>query len=215
MPTTQALDAQALFQAAYENRYTWDEQFPGFSADVTLRQGDTSHQGQVTVTANFQVIVTGIESEEIQKEIQRPLQEVVTHRKRNSFQASHGKNTFMVGETDATGAVEILVTGDAMGSNYRVRNNQVVYVSRVMGGMAFAIDHLAALDTGAGYISTHYKAIFRQPESNQVLQEVEFLDSYENVGGYFLLSQKVVHVLEQGQTTTTELTLSNLQLLES
>ncbi|AFY60786.1 DUF3386 domain-containing protein [Synechococcus sp. PCC 6312] len=215
MPTTQALDAQALFQAAYENRYTWDENFPGFSADVTLCQGDISHHGQVTVTANFQVTVTGIESEEIQKEIQRPLQEVVTHRKRNSFQASHGKNTFTVGDTDATGSVEILVTGDAMGSNYRVRNNQVVYVSRVMGGMAFAIDHLAALDTGEGYISTHYKAIFRQPQSNQVLQDVEFLDTYEKVGGYFLLSKKVVHVSEQGQTTTTELTLSNLQLLES
>lgn len=29
MPATQALDAEALFRAAYENRYTWDENFPG------------------------------------------------------------------------------------------------------------------------------------------------------------------------------------------
>lgn len=212
MPTA-TLDAQALFQAAYENRYTWDEAFPGFTATVELKQADVVHQGQVEVTASFQVTVTGIESEEIQKEIQRPIQEVVTHRKRNSFQASHGKNTFSVGEMDETGAVEILVKGDAMGSNYRVRNNQVVYVSRVMGGMAFAIDHLAALDTGEGYISTHYKAIFRNPQTDALLQEVEFIDTYEKVGDYFLLAKKVVHVLEQGNTTTTELSLSNLQLL--
>ncbi len=212
MPTA-TLDAQALFQAAYENRYTWDEAFPGFTADVELKQGDVVYQGQVSVTANFQVTVTGIESEEIQKEIQRPIQEVITHRKRNSFQASHGKNTFSVGETDDTGAVEILVKGDAMGSNYRVRNNQVVYVSRVMGGMAFAIDHLAALDTGEGYISTHYKAIFRNPQTDELLQEVTFQDTYEPVGGYFLLAKKVVEVLEQGKTTTTELSLSHLNLL--
>ncbi len=212
MPTA-TLDAQALFQAAYENRYTWDEKFPGFTADVELKQGGEVYQGQVEVTANFEVTVTGIESDDIQKEIQRPIQEVITHRKRNRFQASHGKNSFSVGETDDTGAVEILVKGDAMGSNYRVRNNQVVYVSRVMGGMAFAIDHLAALDTGEGYISTHYKAIFRNPKTDELLQEVEFIDTYEKVGSYFLLAQKVVHVLEQGKTTTTELSLSNLNLL--
>ncbi|MGF1672084.1 MAG: DUF3386 family protein, partial [Rivularia sp. (in: cyanobacteria)] len=26
--------AQDLFQTAYENRYTWDEDFPGYSAKV-------------------------------------------------------------------------------------------------------------------------------------------------------------------------------------
>lgn len=33
---TQARD---LFRAAYENRYTWDSDFPGYVADVELRQG--------------------------------------------------------------------------------------------------------------------------------------------------------------------------------
>lgn len=147
MPATQALDAEALFRAAYENRYTWDENFPGFTAKVTLIEGDRTYQGQVKVSRDYAVEVSGIEDEQVRESLYNQLRDVIVHRKRNRFEEAHGKNTFQAGETDASGAVEILVSGDAMGSNYKVRDNQIVYVSRVMGRVAFAITHREALDT--------------------------------------------------------------------
>jgi hypothetical protein len=37
---TEQKSARELFQAAYENRYTWDANFPGYTATVELKEGD-------------------------------------------------------------------------------------------------------------------------------------------------------------------------------
>uniref|UniRef100_B8HVF3 DUF3386 domain-containing protein n=1 Tax=Cyanothece sp. (strain PCC 7425 / ATCC 29141) TaxID=395961 RepID=B8HVF3_CYAP4 len=210
---TEQRSARDLFRAAYENRYTWDQQFPGYTADVELKQGEETYQAQIRVEPDFKVEVSGLDNEEVKESIYTQLRDVITHRKRNAFEVSHGNNTFSLGETDSTGAVEILVQGDAMGSNYRVRNNQISLVSRVMGRMAFVIHHRASLDTGEGYVSTNYTAVFRNPQTNDVIRQMEFEDSYEKFGNYYLMTRQVIHVNEQGKKITTEFNFSNLQLL--
>lgn len=222
MTTTQDLTSQDLvpqeaareqFQKAYENRYTWDSNFPGFTATVTLAQDEHTCTGTVTVSKTWDVEVTGIEDDTMKESIYTQLRDVITHRKRNTFEASHGKHTFSFGKTDDSGAVEILVSGDAMGSNYKLRNNEVCQVSRVMGRMAFTIDHHESLNTGSGYVSTHYTAVFCNPKTNEVMREMEFHDTYEKVGDYYLMSQQTIHTVEQGQPKTTTFTFSNLALL--
>ncbi len=211
---TAQLSARDLFQAAYENRYTWDANFPGFTADVALKQGDEVYTAKICVNQDLSVEVTDIDNEEVKESLYTQMRDVITHRKRNAFEAAHGKNTFSLGETDQTGAVEILVQGDAMGSNYRVRNNQISLVSRVMGRMAFVIHHKASLETGQGYISSNYTAVFRNPQTNEVLRQMEFEDTYEQVGDYYIMTRQVVHSREQGQQTTTEIDFNNISLLQ-
>jgi hypothetical protein len=210
---TETTNARDLFRAAYENRYTWDEMFPGYEADVELTQGEEAYTGHIKINPDFSVEVTGIADEKVAESVYTQLRDVVTHRKRNSFEKSHGANAFALGETDSSGSVEILVTGDAMGSNYRVRNNQISLVSRVMGRMAFVIHHRDHLDTGTGYVSTNYTAVFRNPQTNDVIRQMEFEDAYEPVGGYYLMTQQVIHANEQGNKTTTEFKFNNLALL--
>jgi hypothetical protein len=210
---TAPVDARDLFRAAYENRYTWDENFPGYTADVELSQGEETYTGQVKINPDYSVEVTGVEDEQVKESIYTQLRDVVTHRKRNTFEKSHGANTFTLGDTDSSGAVEILVSGDAMGSNYRVRNNQISLVSRVMGRMAFVIHHKASLDTGAGYVSSNYTAVFRNPQTNEVMRQMEFEDTYEPVGGYYLLTQQVIHANAEGNKTVTTFKFLNPQLL--
>ena len=211
--TTTQINAQDLFRSAYNNRYTWDTNFPGFTADLTVTQGDEVHTAKVTVKPDYSVEVTDIEDETVKESIYTQLRDVVTHRKRNSFDQAHGKHTFSAGTTDDTGAVEILVGGDAMGSNYKLRNNEVCQVSRVMGRMAFTIDHLDSLDTGNGYLSTRYNAVFRNPQTQDILREMQFEDRYEAVGDYYLMSQQTIHATADGQQTTTVFQFSNLALL--
>lgn len=211
---TDQANARDLFRAAYENRYTWDTDFPGYSADVELKQGDEVYTGKICVNQDLSVEVKGIEAEDVRESIYTQLRDVVTHRKRNSFEKAHGANTFNLGETDRTGATEILVQGDAMGSNYKVRNNQISLVSRVMGRMAFVIHHKASLDTGEGYISSNYTAVFRNPQTNEVLNQLEFEDTYGKVGSYYVMTHQVVRSNEQGQPSTTEFNFSNVKLLQ-
>ena len=207
--------ARETFRAAYENRYTWNENFPGYTADLELKQGDEVYRGQVRVGSDLDVDVTGIEDEKVKESVYNQMRDVITHRKRASFEKAHGKNTFRLGEKDHTGAVEILVEGDAMGSNYKVRGKEISQVSRVMGPMAFTINTQESLQAEDGYISTKYNAIFRDSKTNELRGKRDFEESYEQFGDYYLPTRQVVHALDkEDNKITTEFNFSNIKLLK-
>ena len=211
---TEEKNARELFKAAYENRYTWDQNFPGYSADVEIKQGDEVYTGKVRINSDLKVEVTGIEDEKVQESVYNQMRDIVTHRKRSSFEQAHGKNEFNLGEADSTGAVEILVKGDAMGSNYKVRGTEISQVSRVMGPMAFTINTNESLDTGEGYVSTAYNAIFRNSKTGDLMGKREFEETYEKVGNYYVMTRQVVDAIEGEGRITTEFNFSNIKLLE-
>ncbi|MBZ8179044.1 DUF3386 domain-containing protein [Oscillatoria salina] len=208
-------NAREIFQSAYESRYTWDENFPGYTANLEIKQGDETYQGKVKVNPDLSVEISGIEDEKVRESVYNQMRDIITHRKRSTFAAAHGKNQFKLGEKDSTGAVEILVSGDAMGSNYKVRGQEITQVSRVMGPMAFTINTKESLDTGNGYVSTAYNAVFRDAKTNELKGKRDFEETYDKVGEYYLPSRQIIHAISKdGQTTTTEFNFSNLQLLE-
>ena len=207
-------NARELFRAAYENRYTWDENFPGYSADVQLTQGNEVYNGEIRINRDMSVEVTGIDDEQVQESVYTQLRDVVTHRKRSQFDQSHGKNEFNLGKSDETGAVEILVKGDAMGSNYKIRGTEICQVSRVMGRMAFVIDTQESLDTGNGYVSTLYDVVLRNPQTDEVTKVLKFIDTFQQIGDYYVMSNQVIQSYENGERTTTEFNFSNVKLLE-
>ena len=212
---TQTKDARGIFQAAYENRYTWDSDFPGYTAKLEIKQGDESYTATVEVKNDLSVEVTDIDDEQVKESAYNQMRDIVTHRKRSTFEKSHGKNEFSLGEEDTTGAVDILVKGDAMGSNYKVRGTEICQVSRVMGPMAFTINTKESLDTGEGYISVGYNAVFRNAKTGDLTGKRDFEESYEKVGNYYLPSRQVIHAIDEGgATTTTEFNFSEIKLLE-
>ena len=89
---TEQQSARELFRAAYENRYTWDENFPGYSADVEIKQGDEVYTGKARINSDLSVEVTGIEDEKVQESVYNQMRDIVTHRKRSSFEKAHGKS---------------------------------------------------------------------------------------------------------------------------
>ena len=211
---TQQKSARELFRAAYENRYTWDTDFPGYIADVELKQGDEVYTGKVRINKDLSVEVSGIEDEQVVESIYTQMRDIITHRKRGSFDQSHGKSEFNFSQTDSAGATEILVKGDAMGSNYKIRGTEICQVSRVMGRVAFVIDTHESLDTGEGYIASRYDAVFRNPQTNEITNELEFEDTYEKIGNYYIMTHQLVRSNAKGERTTTEFKYSNVKLLE-
>ncbi|BFM40607.1 DUF3386 domain-containing protein [Synechocystis sp. LKSZ1] len=211
---TLTLSAQDLFRTAYESRYTWDAQFPGYHADLTLQQGEECYQGQVQISRDLSVMVQGFEDPTVQESIQHQLRDIVTHRQRRSFEQAHSKNQFRFGETDDSGAQAILVQGDAMGSHYKIRGSEICQVSRVMGPMAFTIDTQECLQTEQGYLPIQYHAIFRDAQSQALRGQRHFQDRYENLNGYYLpVYQKIEAIDSAGQTIVTEFIYTNLELL--
>ena len=207
--------ARDRFRAAYENRYTWDSDFPGYTTKLELKQGDEIYKANIKVNSDLSVEVSGIEDEKVSESVYNQMRDVITHRKRNTFENAHGKSTFTLGEEDNTGAVEILVKGDSMGSNYKIRGTEICQVSRVMGPMAFVINTNESLDTGEGYVSTGYNAIFRDSKTNDLKAKREFEEGYEKLGKYYVPKyQAIASIDPDSEKITTEFIFSETKLLE-
>jgi hypothetical protein len=208
------VSATDLFRAAYENRYTWDKNFPGYTAHVTLTQGDEIFTGQVQVNTDLSATVTGIDNTAAVDSIKGQLREVAIHRIRRTFAETHGKNSFEYGETLADGAVEILIGGKASGDKYHLRHNEVVMVHRHIHGVVVTIHTASSHDTGAGYLSHRYDSIYADPKTGEAKGgKTLFTDNYTKSGDYFLISERILESDEDGQPAVTKFEFSDMQMM--
>jgi hypothetical protein len=207
-------EARQLMQSAYENRYTWDKNFPGYTTDVQLQIGDQVYRGKAKVNSDLSSEVTEVADEEALKAIKSQLFEVAIHRIRRSFEETHGKNSFEFGETDSTGAVEIRVGGKSEGDRYKLRDNEVCMVHRHIHGIVVTIDTHSSHDTGEGYLSHQYHSVYRDPKTGEVKGQQDYADIYEKHGDYQILTSRTIKALENGQPVTSEFSFSNIKLLQ-
>ncbi|MTJ08846.1 DUF3386 domain-containing protein [Anabaena sp. UHCC 0204] len=212
--TVTQISAQELFQAAYENRYTWDSNFPGYTADITYKHDDQVITGQVRIDANLKAEVLNVEDEAAKKAIHGQAWEIAVHRVRRAFEQTHGANTFRTGASDATGAVEILIGGKAEGDKYKVRNNEVCHVHRLIHGTYVTIDTFSSHDTGEGYLSHTYNSVYHDPETGaQKGGKSDFTDEYEKVGNYYILNRREIRTEIAGNISIQDFIFSNIELL--
>jgi hypothetical protein len=211
---TESRSAQELFQAAYENRYTWEKSFPGYTAAVELKQGGETFTGTVKVNPNLSAEVMGIDNEDARNSIIGQLREVAIHRVRRTFAETHGKNSFSYGATDETGAVEILMGGKSEGDRYKLRNNEVCLVHRHIHGIVVTINTLSSHDTGEGYLSHRYDSVYADPATGEAKGgKTVFEDNYQKVGDFQLLSQRITEEAVADGINKTEFNFSNMELL--
>lgn len=212
---TAKLSARELFQAAYDNRYTWDKNFPGYTADVQLNTGDKTYTGKIRINSDMSFDVSDVADEEAKKAIHGQVWEIAVHRVRRPFGETHGKNEFEYGATDETGAVEILVNGKSAGDRYKVRDNIVSLVHRHIHNVVVTINTLDTIDTGEGYLSHTYNSVYHDPKTGeQKGAPQQFEDNYEQVGDYWIMNRRVIRSEENGNPTTTEFAFSNVALLQ-
>ncbi len=208
------VSARDLFRSAYENRYTWDTSFPGYTADVTLTTGGKTLTAKAIVNADLKAEVTDIEDETAKKAIHSQLWEVAIHRIRRSFEDTHGSNTFRYGNTLEDGSVEILMGGKAEGDRYHVRGNEVSMVHRHIHGVVVTIHTFSSHDTGAGYLSHRYDSVYHDPATGEQRGgRSVFEDSYTQVGNYVILSERKIQTETPHGQTEDIFRFDNIQLL--
>ncbi|MDF5736725.1 MULTISPECIES: DUF3386 domain-containing protein [unclassified Nostoc] len=213
--TVTQLSAQELFRAAYENRYTWDKNFPGYTANITFKHDNQLFTGKVIINANLKAEVLDVDDESAKQAIHGQAWEIAIHRIRRSFEDTHSANTFRYGKTDETGAVELLIGGKAEGDKYKVRNNEVCHVHRLIHGTYVTIDTFSSHDTGSGYLSHRYDSVYHDPKTGeQKGGRSEFTDEYEKVGDYFILNRREIRTETAGQISIQEFVFSDIKLLE-
>ncbi|MBD2663770.1 hypothetical protein B6N60_01339 [Richelia sinica FACHB-800] len=212
--TVTQVSAQELFRAAYENRYTWDQNFPGYTADITYKYDEKVLTAKVRLNPDFKAEVTEIDDEAAQKAIHSQAWEIGIHRIRRTFEQTHGENTFSYGNTDETGAVEILVGGKSAGDKYKVRNDVVTLVHRKIHNVVVTINTFSVHETQEGYLSHTYDSVYHDPATGiQKGGRSEFTDEYEKVGNYYILNRREIRTETEGKISVQEFIFSNIELL--
>lgn len=206
--------ARELFRQVYENRYTWGSQFPGYTAAVELKQGKENYKGRVRVNSDMSVEVSGIDQEEARQAVENSLRMISVHRRQVPFNQVHQNSTFRFGATDKAGSVEIFEQSDKTQAHYKVSQNQIIQVNRLLGNTAVTVDVLDSEKTPEGYLPTRYRSTFHQPQTKEVMGVEESEDTYKKVGNYYLLTRQEIRDFEKGQLTdTAEFEYTDIQLL--
>lgn len=210
---SQSNSALEIFRHAYESRYTWNSQFPGYTSKVELKDNEKAYTGTIQITPDLDVKVTEIEPKEESQIVDDSLQMMVIHRRQVPFSQEHKNSTFQIGTTNKNGSIEIVETSGNTKSRYKVFQNQLVQVNRFLGDTAVTVDVLNSEKTPTGYIATHYRTVFRQPQTKEVVGVEDSEDTFTKIGDYYLLTHQLIHDYEGGKLThTVELNFPEIRL---
>jgi Protein of unknown function (DUF3386) len=216
-PNPQSDTARTLLKTAYDNRYTWDKDFPGYQAEVAVRYQDTSVQGSVLLDANLQVATQNVIDPEIRQAIMAQVQMAATQLHATTFDEMHGQYQFALISNEGNTA-EIEETNLESSDRYLVKDQEMVQVKRNIGELIIEIKTLDSVKVTGGYLQTHFQAIFRDAKTAELIEQDDIRDSYEQVGNYYLLAKREIR---RGNAESwlsrlypdTTLRFSNFQLL--
>ncbi len=157
-------DCSSLFRRAYENRYTWNHDFKGYSGYCRYQKGSVIDGCNFIIPKDLKPQINDIKDINIGKLIYSQLWEVAIHRVKRSFESVHGNNTFISGDSNSIG-MEVLVGGKNKGDSYRVKNDVVTMVNRNIHGSLVNIYTKEIQETGHGYLSSFYTSQYFDPFS--------------------------------------------------
>ena len=67
MDNLKEINCKEIFRKAYENRYTWKNDFNGYQGKCTFSIDQHFHEGKFVLGKNLKPEITGIEDEKIKK----------------------------------------------------------------------------------------------------------------------------------------------------
>ena len=201
MENLKEINCKEIFREAYENRYTWKNEFNGYKGKCIFSINDIIHEGEFVLGKDFKPHIQKIEDEKIVKSIASQLFEVCIHRVKRQFQSVHSENNFNLVKSSESG-IEMSVTGKNEGDKYRVKNNCINMVYRKIHGTIIEIFVDEFLDTGSGFLSKSYTS--QQIDPNTLKPNslnLEYKDEFINIGNenYWILNSRTVKYLNQNQ----------------
>ena len=201
MENLKEINCKEIFRKAYENRYTWKNDFNGYQGKCIFLINNDIYKGNFILGKDFKPHIQKIEDEKIVKSIASQLFEVCIHRVKRQFQSVHSENNFNLVKSSESG-IEMSVTGKNEGDKYRVKNNCINMVYRKIHGTIIEIFVEEFLDTGIGSLSKKYSSKQIDPDTLKVNSEkLEYKDEFINIGkeDYWILNSRTIKYLNQNK----------------
>jgi len=127
MDNLKEINCKEIFKKAYENRYSWKNDFRGYQGKCIFLTKNNIHKGDFVLGKDFKTNIQKIEDEKVVKSIASQLFEVSIHRVKRKFESVHSENNFNFLKKSENG-IEMSVSGKNQGDKYRVKNNYIYMV---------------------------------------------------------------------------------------
>ena len=206
MENLREINCKEIFKKAYENRYTWNNEFNGYKGKFIFFINNNIHECEFSLGKDFKPNIQKIEDEKIVKNIASQLFEVCIHRVKREFKSIHSENSFNLVKNSESG-IEMSVSGKNQGDKYRVKNECINMVYRKIHGSIIEIFVEEFLDTGIGSLSKKYSSQSIDPETLKAKsQKLEYVDEFTNIdeGDYWILNSRTIKYLNQNQEEETQ-----------
>ena len=201
MENLREINCKEIFRKAYENRYTWKDEFNGYKGKCICFINNSIYKGEFLLGKDFKPNIQNIEDEKIVKSISSQLFEVCIHRVKREFKSVHSENNFNLQKNSENG-IEMSVSGKNQGDKYRVKNDCINMVYRKIHGTIIEIFVEEFLDTGIGYLSKKYTSQSIDPDTLKAKsQRLVYEDEFVNIGkdDYWILNSRTIKYLNDNQ----------------
>ena len=206
MESLKEINCKEIFRKAYENRYTWKDEFNGYQGKCTFLIDKNIHKGSFVIGKDFKPHIQKIEDEEIVQVIASQLFEVCIHRVKREFQSVHSENNFDLLKNSQSG-IEMVVSGKNEGDKYRVKNDCINMVYRKIHGTIIEIFVEEFLNTGKGFLSKKYSSQRIDPDTLMAnSQKLKYEDEFIKLGkkDYWILNSRTIKFLNHKQEEETQ-----------
>ena len=201
MENLKEINCKEIFRKAYENRYTWKNEFSGYKGKCIFYINNNIHEGEFSLGKDFKPNIQKIRDEKIVKSISSQLFEVCIHRVKREFKSVHSENNFNFLKNSESG-IEMIVSGKNQGDKYRVKNECINMVYRKIHGTIIEIFVQEFLHTGIGSLSKKYSS--QQIDQNTLeanSRQLKYEDEFVNIGKkhYLILNSITIKYLNKNQ----------------
>ncbi|MEX0977854.1 MAG: DUF3386 family protein [Pirellulales bacterium] len=208
--TAGELSAGDALVRARDGRAIWKD-FPGFTADVTIRGGGKQASGKLTIDAD------GIVSLEMSKSpladwAEEQLNSLVQHRMPDG-EVTTGNVTYADDDVDNPLGRKIDLGDPSLQSAYRLKDEVIMEVNRSMGKSRFTISVLEIVRNAEDkYLPRSFTMNFFDSASGELQTSLAYFNDWQRVGS-FDLPKKIIEVdARKGGSTTKQILYTNSAL---
>jgi Protein of unknown function (DUF3386) len=203
--------AEALARAR-DGRAIWHN-FPGFTTDVAIRSDEGMLDAQATIDASGVVTLSG-DRAPLHDWAEQQLQSLVQHRMPDG-EVAEGQVTF-VAEPTAHPLGQLIDLGDPeRQSRYRLKDDVIYQVNRLMGPQRFTISVLSIERNKEGkYLPQAFAMSFWDAAGGELSKTLSYWNTWRRVGNFDLPEVILEVEAVKPAAKTRRLTLSNWQLLD-
>jgi len=206
-------DAVAALKRARDGRSIW-RAFPGFSAELTISGGGQTIGAKATIDANG-VVTLDMPESKLSDWVEEQLNSLVQHRMPDG-EVTTGRIAWA--EPDDTHPLgrKIDLGDPTLQSAYRLKDDVIMEVNRLMGAQRFTISVLEIERNAENkYLPRSFTMNFFDAKSGELKLSLGYLNRWQPLG-HLDVPQVIVEVsAQQGAATTRRIEFANCRLLQA